>query len=40
MKVYNHSHLIFGNTLKIYTGEKAASSTNGARKAGCPHEEE
>lgn len=37
-EVCHYSQLIFDNDdTKIYTGEKIASSTNGAEKTGCTH---
>jgi hypothetical protein len=36
MNPYNYAHLIFDKALKIYNGEKTASSTNVAGKSGYP----
>lgn len=31
-RIYNYSHLLFGEDAKMYTGEKIAFSINGLRK--------
>jgi hypothetical protein len=36
MNPHNYAHLIFDKALKIYDGEKTASSTNVVGKSGYP----
>jgi hypothetical protein len=36
MNLHSYAHLIFDKFLKIYNGEKTASSTNVVEKSGYP----